>query len=121
MNKYLNYAKFLGIFCLCEIFVAFLMSLLNIIGLNTSITTIIILILNIGLFFYFSYSFGLKTKKKGYICGLLVGFALIITLFLINIIFYKQTFNINNYLYYLILLLTSIVASVTGKIKKKED
>ena len=53
MSRLFNYLKFIAIFLIVELMITFITSLLNLIGLNSGITTIIMFILNIILFFIF--------------------------------------------------------------------
>ena len=55
MSRLFNYLKFIAIFLIVELMITFITSLLNLIGLNSGITTIIMFILNIILFFILSY------------------------------------------------------------------
>ena len=55
MNKLINYLKFISIFLILELMFTFITSLLNLIGLNSGITTIILFILNLLLFFILSF------------------------------------------------------------------
>ncbi len=98
----------------------FICSLLNIMGLSTSITTIFLLILNVLLFILFGFKSGNRSVKKGYITGFLTGFILLLFLYLINILFLKGEFNINQFIYYLILILSSTFGGMLGKAKKVE-
>ncbi len=121
MKKYNFYFKNFGLFIGLEIFIVFICSLLNLLGINTSITTIILLVLNALIFIIFGFNHGIRGKKKGFITGITTGVLLITLLVLINILFFKSGFNINQVLYYLILILSSTLGGMFGKAKKKED
>lgn len=116
----LNYAKSLGSFLIIEIFIAFLMSLLNLIGVSNQITNIVLFISNLIIFMLYGYLQGLKTNKKGFIEGLLIGGLLITILFVITLIFFIKTIRIGTLFYYLILLFCSVVGATIGKNKKAE-
>ncbi len=116
----LNYAKSLGSFLIIEIFIAFLMSLLNLIGVSNQITNIVLFISNLIIFMLYGYLQGLKTNKKGFIEGLLIGGLLITILFVITLIFFIKTIRIGTLFYYLILLFCSMVGATIGKNKKAE-
>ena len=51
MKKTVNYLKYISIFLIIELMLTFAISLLNLLGTNSGITTIILLICNIILFF----------------------------------------------------------------------
>ncbi len=116
----LNYAKSLGAFLIIEVFIAFLMSLLNLIGVSNQITNIILFISNLIIFTLYGYLQGLKTNKKGFIEGLLIGGLLISILFVITLIFFIKSIRIGTLFYYLILLFCSMVGATIGKNKKAE-
>ena len=118
MNKSLMHLKNLGVFCLMELFIIFICSILNLFLGNGNVTTIILFIFNIIIFFVFGFKFGKLSKKKGLLTGLHIGLGLIIFLFLINTIFYNNGININKVLYYLILTLCSMFGAITGKNKQ---
>lgn len=121
MKKYDIQLKSLGLFFTAELFIIFICSLLNLFGLNSSITTILLLILNISLFLFLGFRNGLLTFRKGYLSGILTGLALLLILFFINLLFFKGDFNINKVIYYMILLLSSTIGGMFGKARKKED
>ncbi len=118
MKKYNIYFKDLSIFFLGELFLVFIFSLLNLFGLNSSITTILILIFNIALFILFGVKHSLRSSKKGFIIGFITGLSLLIILILLNILFFKGDFNMDNMLYYLILILSSTLGGMYGKNKQ---
>ncbi len=120
MKKYNFYFKNFGLFLSGELFIVFIVSLLNLFGMNTSITTIILLLLNIGIFIFFGFNNGIRSLKKGYLTGLITGLLLLLILFFVNILFFKGSFNINQVLYYFILILSSTFGGMLGKSKKKE-
>lgn len=121
MKKYNFLIKNLSFFIILEMFLIFIISLLNLIGLSTSITTIIIFIINLVLFFLFGFIFGKTTYKKGYISGLSSGLLLIFIMSLLAIILYKGEFNINLILYYATLLCSTTFGGMVGKSKKIQD
>ena len=64
-----------------------------------------------------SYLLGKKTIKKGYIEGLKFGGIIIIVFFIISLLF--RNLNIKSIIYYIILLLSSILSSMIGINKRK--
>lgn len=87
----------------------------NVINSNTFRLIIIIISLLTG-----SYILGTKSIKKGYFEGLKFGFIFLIIILLLSI-FLKEKIKINNLIYYLIILSTSMTGSMLGIQKKKKD
>ena len=120
IKKITNNIKKYGIFLLIEVLLAFVMGLFNLLGMNTSLSKIIILLTNIIIFFSYGYISGKKTSKKGYKDGLIQGLILISILFLISLILFYKDLSLGTIFYYLILLITSVISGIIGK-NKKED
>lgn len=121
MNKLINYLKFISIFMIIELMLTFIVSLLNLIGLNSGITTIIMLISNILLFFVLTFYNAFKLKKKGIIEGLILGSIFIIFMIIIKIILFANSFSIATFIYYLLLLITSAIGGMFGVNKKSKN
>lgn len=100
---------------------SFIMSLLNLFGISSGITTIILLVSNIILFFILNYFNALKMRKKGFLEGIILGLIFIILMFLIKIILFDSKANIATFIYYLILFITSIFGGMFGVNKKSDD
>ena len=115
IKKYITYLRILGLFSLAELLIIFINSILNIIGLSSSITTIVIIISNIICFTIFGFINSKNSNQKGLLSGLLIGLILICFLFLVNTIFYHFRFETNKIIYYLILVLSSIIGGIFGK------
>lgn len=108
----------LGIFILIEILLAFIMGFANLIGLNSSLSAILIFIINIAIFFIYGFTSGKITMKKGFLEGIITGGMLILTLFILSIIFFHNALSLGTLFYYLVLFFITIVASTIGKNKK---
>lgn len=121
IKKYLKNIKYLGIFILIELFLAFILGLTNLFGISSYITNLLSFLFNIALFFILSFKKGKITNKKAYIEGLINGLMLISCLFIITLIFFIKKISIYTIFYYLILISTSIIASILGKNTKKEN
>lgn len=119
LNRLFNYLKLIVIFLIFELFISFISSLLNLIGLNTGITTITVFIFNILLFFILGYKNSKLYLKKGYLEGILLGFILIIVMFLLKIILFDSNFQTSTFIYYAILLIITTLGGMIG-INKKE-
>lgn len=120
IKKYLKIIKYLGIFILIELFIAFILGLINLFGVSSYITNLLSFLFNIALFFMLSFKKGKTTNKKAYIEGLINGLMLISCLLIITIIFFIKKISIYTVFYYLILISTSVIASILGKNTKKE-
>lgn len=121
MIKLINYLKFISIFLIVELMITFIMSLLNLIGVNSGITTIIMLVSNLMLFFILNYFNAFKLKKKGFLEGISLGGIFILIMALIKIILFNGLFSISTIIYYLILFITSIIGGMFGVNKKSDE
>ena len=116
--KYL--LKYLGYYSVFIILLTFICSLLNLIGVNSTITNLMIFIFNILAFFIFGFKSGKKASNKGYIAGLKIGGLFLLILIIINLFSARNFFNITTIIYYVVLLLSSTLGGSLG-INKKED
>ncbi len=121
MKKMNIYIKNLSLFLILELFFVFICSLLNLAGIKESISTILLFVYNVILFMFFGFNHGKTNNKKGYLTGFLTGLILLIILFLVNILFFKGDFKINQILYYTILIISSTFGGMYGKSKKIID
>ena len=86
----------------------------NVISNNTiSIINFFTLIISL---FIFNFYLGYKLKFKGYLIGLFSGLLISISFIIISIVL--KSFESSNFIYYLIITLSSILSSMIGKIKK---
>ena len=116
--KYL--LKYLGYYSIFIILLTFICSLLNLIGVNSTITNLMIFIFNILAFFIFGFKSGKKANNKGYIAGLKIGGLFLLILIIINLFTTLEFFNITTIIYYVLLILSSALGGSIG-INKKED
>ena len=114
--KYL--LKTLGYYAIFIVLITFICSLLNLIGVNSTITNLIIFIFNIVMFFYFGFKNGKKVVSKGYIAGIKMSLLFIMVLIIINLFTARNFFNITTIVYYIILILVGIMGSMMGINKK---
>lgn len=121
MNKLINYLKFISIFLIIELMLTFIMSLLNLLGVNSGITTIIMFICNLLLFFILNYFNAFKNKKKGFLEGIILGVQFIALMIIIKMILFNSNFGISSFIYYLILFITSILGGMFGVNKKSDN
>lgn len=115
--KYL--LKTLGYYAIFIILVIFICSLLNLIGVNSTVTNLLIFIFNLLAFFILGFKNGQKVSSKGYIAGAKMSGLFILLLIVINLFTAKNFFNIATIIYYIVLILAGIAGSMMG-INKKE-
>lgn len=117
MKQLLKYLGFYAIFLLLLVFIT---SLLNLIGVNSTITNLMIFLFNLIAFFFFGIKTGRKAEAKGYIAGLKISGLFLLVLLVINLFTMRQIFSISTILYYIILVLAGVLGGMLG-INKKED
>lgn len=115
-----NLLKYLGYYTLFLITLVFITSLLNLIGVNSTITNLLIFIFNISLFFIFGLKNGKKANSKGYLAGLKVGGLFLLVLLIISLFTSKNIFSLTTIIYYLVLILASTLGGSLGINKKSE-
>lgn len=91
----------------------------NILKESTSHVVIFLLIIIISLLS--GLSCGKKAEKKGFLEGLKIGGIFVLTLTLLNLIFFASSFNIHRICYYIIILISTTVGSMIGINKKKNN
>ena len=118
MKRLINYTKLTSIFLIIELLITFITSFFNLLGLNSGITTIILFIFNIILFFVLSFINAHKIGKKGLLEGLFIGLLFILLMFIIKIILFDNKLYISTMIYYIILIVTSLLGGMVGVNKK---
>lgn len=113
--------KQIGFYLLFLILIIFICSLLNLIGVNSTITNFILFIFNTILFFIYGFKNGIKSKEKGFLAGLRISLIMILILVIANIILVRNIFNVTTLIYYLVLLLVGTFGGMLGINKKKEE
>ena len=101
--------------------ITFIISLFNLFGVNSGITSIVLFVCNLVLFFILNYINAYKLKKKGFIEGLLLGVIYVILMIIIKLLLFSSPLNISSIIYYIILLLTSILGGMFGVNKKSDE
>ena len=113
-NWLISIGYFFGMFLVAT----FIITILNYFNLlSSNIITIIKLLIPIIAIFIVGFKLGTNSKQKGYLEGLKIGLT-IISIFILLVLL-LDTVTIKSFLYYLILLLTSILRSMIGINKKK--
>lgn len=113
--------QFLGIYTIILIFIVILTSFLNLLGINSTITNLIIFLFNIVMFLIFGFKAGKLATSKGYFAGLKQGLLFLLLLFIINLITSNKVFTLSMLIYYSILLLSSIFGGMLGINKKNSN
>ena len=120
MKTFKKYGKTIGIFLGIVLLFTTLFSLLNLGNIFYSRTTDTFLFLSmIFTLFVIGFEFGKKALKKGYLEGLKIGGCLIFLFLIINLIFYQTGFSLERIIYYLVLILSSMLGSMVGINKKR--
>lgn len=88
--------------------------------LPTKVVNIMAIIYNLILFFIFGLMVGKKQTSKGYLAGIKIGLLLLFIIFLFNLFFFNTSFTVFKVIYYLGLLISSIIGSMVGINSKKE-
>ena len=118
IKKYGNRLLFTTISILLSLLAITLLYYFNIIGQNTNkVLKIIAILINI---FISSFILGKNTIKKGYLEGIKLAL-IIIPIFIIISLLTSSKIEIKAILYYMIILITSILGSMIGINKRKES
>ena len=117
MNTFFNYIKSLIIFLSSIIVIPFLLTILNLLKLNTN--KIIIIIIGAILMFVIGLITVKGSNNKGYLNGLLISVICIFIVTILSLIFRFQL-NINSLIYYIILVISTIFGSMIGINLKKQ-
>lgn len=116
----INYLKNIGYVFLGILVTTIIITLLNYFGLLNGTMLNIISIITITLSILIGgYLTGKKANKKGYLEGIKFGSIVIIIILFLNLIIFKNQFNLTSILYYLLLLFTSTIGSMIGIMRKK--
>ena len=91
-------------------------NLLSINGINISKIIIPIISVLSG-----SFYMGTKIKNKDWLEGIKLSSLIILILLIIDLLVFKNSFEIKNLIYYIIILVSSMVGSMIGINKKKKN
>lgn len=120
--NYLKYLKTLIYILIPIIILNLIISLLyyfNIIGDSTA-NYIKLIIVTLSMLISSIY-IGSKANKKGWLEGLKIGIGTIIILFIISYLAFDQGINYKTLIYYFIIVISSILGSMIGINKRKEN
>ena len=117
----IKHLKFFGFNILSIIILTFILTIFNYFDLiSNNIIDVFKLIIILLSIFINSYILGKNCKNKGYLEGLKFGLIFIFFLLMYNLLFIK-VFSIKTLIYYILILITSIVASTIGINRKKDN
>lgn len=115
MNTFYKYIKSLIIFLTSIVLIPVFLTIFNLFKLKTN--RIMIIIIGAILMFIIGLILGKQSESKGYLNGLLLSVITILLLVITSLIF-KFPLNINTLIYYVILIITTILGSMIGINKK---
>ena len=116
MNKIISYLKVLAIPLIVFLILPLILSLFNLFGII--INKVVLIILSSLIMFVSGFIIGKKSLKKGFISGLILGLSF--ALFLIIIcLFINSKWSFGRIIYYVILIMSSMLGSILGINKKK--
>lgn len=115
----INYLKNIGYSFIGILITTIIITLLNYFGILSSTPLKIISIITIILsLFIGGYLTGRKANKKGYLEGIKFGLIMIVIILILNLLIFKNEFNLINILYYISLLFSSMIGGMFGIMKK---
>ena len=117
MNYFYKYIKSLAIFLSGIIVIPILLTIFNLISIQTN--KYIIIIVGSLLMFIIGLIIGRKVDKNGYLNGILLSTISIIILLVLSLLF-NFKLNINSLIYYTILIISTVFGSMLGINKKSK-
>lgn len=119
LNNIKNYLISIGYFLLVVAIFSIILTIFNYYDIITGnlFKIIKILIPSLALFVG-GFKVGNSATKKGYIEGIKLGLIMVILLFLFGYLGFNASFNISLILYYIILIISSILGAMIGINKK---
>ncbi|MDD2409624.1 MAG: TIGR04086 family membrane protein [Bacilli bacterium] len=118
MNQIIKYLKVMVIPVSFVFIFPLILGILNLLKIKTYNVTILIFMVIISLIS--GFLIGKKSEKKGYLNGLILGILFCLFLFIFSLLF-KDSYNINTIIYYLIIIVSSSIGSMFGIQKKETD
>ena len=119
MNNIKNYLIAIGYFLLVVVIFAIVLTIFNYYDIVTNklFKVIKVLIPSFALFIG-GYKVGNSANKKGYIEGIKLSLIVIVLLFMFSYLGFNASFNISLILYYIILIISSMLGAMIGINKK---
>ena len=119
LNYIINYLRVLVIPAIVILVFPLFLGILNLFGLRTH--SILVLIIMIITSLISGVTIGKKAIKKGYVHGLILGFIMVGLMFILGL-FSSTNYNFNSFIYYLIIVVASIIGSMFGiQLKPAEE
>ena len=118
MNAFFKYVKSLIIFLSSIVIIPIFLTIFDLFKIETN--KIIVIIIGAILMFIIGLLMGKKSESRGYLNGLLLSVISILILVLLSLIF-RFSLNINSLIYYVILILSTVIGSVLGINKKAKN
>ncbi len=119
MKNWKLWLKEAGYFAVTVLIITLLVSTISYFSnMSSKIITILLLLGVVGTFFIFGYRAGKRASSKGYIAGLKIGIGAVLIMLILSFIFFGFRFKLSKVIYYVVLILSSIVGSMLGINKK---
>ena len=116
----INYLKNIGYVFIGILVTTIIITLLNYFGiLNGTPLKIISIVTIILSLFIGGYLTGKNANKKGYLEGIKFGLIMIVIILILNLLIFRNEFNLINILYYISLLFSSMIGGMIGIARKR--
>lgn len=116
MNKVFDFLKGLAVPLVSFLILPLIISIFNLFGLQ--INKIVLIIISSIVMLLSGFLIGKKSTKKGFISGAILGFCFIMVLIILGL-FLGVKFSFARFVYYIILILSTMLGSIVGINKKK--
>ena len=118
MKNLINKNKLLFIYIISIFIISLMFSILEYIGVSYNFLKTLIIILNLIMVSIYAYKNSSSNNLQGYKSGFRSGVKMCLTLLIINIITFNS-FSFKTLIYYLIIILISIISAIICKNKQK--
>lgn len=116
----INYIKNIGYVFIGILVTTIIITLLNYFGiLNGTFLKVVSIITIILSLFIGGFLSGSKANKKGYLEGIKFGLVMIVIILILNLLVFRNEFNLINILYYISLLFSSMIGGMMGIARKR--
>ena len=88
--------------------------------ISDKLNTIFLYLVSITAMFSGAFLLGKQTKEKGYLSGIIYYFAWLVIMIILSLVFIKASFSVSMLIYFIVLLISSILGSSIGINYKKE-
>ena len=118
MNKILVFLRSLIVPLIAFLLIPLLISIFNLFGVN--LNRIVLIIISSVIMLISGFFIGKKSLKKGFVGGGILGLVFVVLLIILGL-FFKLKFSLGRFIYYIILILSSMLGSIIGINKKKSN